>query len=155
MIIFGGLIATALITLANAEATTGRAATLGLTNTWAVTIPDSTPASTLDYVTSNWATTNKNVYGINNIGFVQDPIAGNGTVLKVNYPMGSFAPVGTKTNSGIPGGVEFYSMPDNSMYNAALLTYDLAFDPTFDWVKGGKLPGIFGGSFVYKKKIVL
>jgi hypothetical protein len=148
MILFGSLIATTLIILANAEATTGRAAALGLTQTWTASTPDRAPASAVDYVTSNWATTNNNIYGAEDIGFVQDPISGNGTVLKVNYPKGSFAPVGTKTNSGILGGVEFFSMPDSSTYNSALLSYDIAFDSTFDWVKGGKLPGIFGGMCV-------
>ena len=26
-----------------------------------------------------------------------------------------------------------------------LLTYEVAFDPMFDWVRGGKLPGLRGG----------
>lgn len=154
MILYGSLIAIVLITFVNAEEATGKAASLGLTQTWKATIPDSAPASAVDYVTSNWSTTENSVYGAKNIDFVQDPISNNGTVLKVSYPKGSFAPVGTKTNTAVPGGVEFYSMPNDSTYNTAFLGYDLAFDSTFDWVKGGKLPGIYGGmsSFYLKNE---
>ncbi|KAI8077953.1 uncharacterized protein B0P05DRAFT_579557 [Gilbertella persicaria] len=109
-------------------------------------MPGNAQSSAVDYVTSNWATSGKSFYGSEDISFVQDPVTGNETVLQVKYPTGSYAPVGTKTSDGVVGGVEFFSVPDDGKtYNTALLSYDLAFDSDFNWVKGGKLPGIFGG----------
>jgi hypothetical protein len=126
-----------------------RAASLNLTNTWYVPFPSSTDASAFDYIVNNWYTANKkSMYGSSDISFVQDPIqSGNTSVLKVAYPANSYAPVGTKNdNSGNAGGVEFFSVPNgDTYYNSALLSYQLAFDPTFEWVKGGKLPGLYGG----------
>lgn len=145
------LIASILYPIAKADTASARAASLNITQTWNAPIPSSSTAtsSAVDYITQNWFKSSKSLYGANDVSFVQDPFAANGTdnVVKVLYPAGSYAPVGTKNdNTGTTGGLEFYSVPDDgTYYNTALLSYDLAFDPGFDWVKGGKLPGIFGG----------
>lgn len=129
-----------------------RAASLNLTNTWYLPFPSSTESSAFDYIVNNWYTSSKKtIYGSSDISFVKDPIdsSNNATaVFKVDYPANSYAPVGTKNdNSGNVGGVEFFSIPNgDTYYNSALLSYQLAFDPTFQWVKGGKLPGLFGGN---------
>lgn len=126
-----------------------RAASLNLTNTWYLPFPSNADTSAFDYIVDNWYTSSKKtIYGSSDISFVQDPIeSGNTTAFKVVYPANSYAPVGTKNdNSGNVGGVEFFSVPNgDSYYNSALLSYQLAFDPNFEWVKGGKLPGLFGG----------
>jgi hypothetical protein len=85
------------------------------------------------------------------------------TILEVTYPRGSYSP------SHEPrGGTDFYaapffSQPSNSRGNLALSTdpndatdslataynvtmsYSVFFPDTFDFVKGGKLPGLYGG----------
>ena len=49
------------------------------------------------------------------------------------------------------GGVGFYAYPigqtGTSVFSVNEITfqYDIYFDPKFDWVKGGKLPGLYGG----------
>ncbi|KZO98762.1 polysaccharide lyase family 14 protein, partial [Calocera viscosa TUFC12733] len=62
-------------------------------------------------------------------------------VLQVTYPANSY--------SHQTGGAEFYALPLNSTstapYTTMLLTYDVAFSTYFNWVKGGKLPGLRGG----------
>lgn len=127
-----------------------KALSLNLNSTWTAPMPtDSTSVSSAsNYINSNWLTA-KGFYGAANLNFVQDPFSGNssGPVLQVKYPAGSFAPVATKNgNTGIKGGSEFLSQPEQGdMYNTALLSYDLAFDSSFNWVKGGKLPGVYGG----------
>ncbi|KAG1459228.1 hypothetical protein G6F56_006207 [Rhizopus delemar] len=105
------------------------------------------PPATTDaqsYITSNWFASN--FYASENLEFSQDPVDTNSTiVLRANYPAGSYAPVGAK-NGGVKGGADFYSAPNGqTQYNTALLSYEVAFDSNFDWVKGGKLPGIYGG----------
>ncbi|KAI8364976.1 hypothetical protein EDC96DRAFT_443728 [Choanephora cucurbitarum] len=109
-------------------------------------MPTSEQSSAANYINSNWAVSNTNFYGNEDVSFVKDPVTNNATVLQVKYPAGSYAPVGSRTSTGTVGGVEFFSTPEQGkMYNTALLSYDLAFDSNFNWVKGGKLPGIFGG----------
>jgi hypothetical protein len=69
---------------------------------------------------------------------VSDP--GSGPVLQVTYAEGSF--------SHDTGGTQFYSLwntTDGSSFNSMMVSYELAFDEGFDWVKGGKLPGLRGG----------
>eukprot|EP00889_Picochlorum_renovo_P003236 jgi/Picre1/30266/NNA_005632.t1 len=70
-------------------------------------------------------------------------------VLKIGYPKGSWSPGSPK-----PGGLLFFAYPykkntltkDNPFsVQGATLEYDVYFDPNFDFVKGGKLPGLAGG----------
>ena len=91
--------------------------------------------------------------GPNYLAFVDDPFPNNpppGTnssatsptspVLQVTYPEGSF--------SHDTGGAQLYTLwntTDGSSFNTMMVTYEVAFDAGFDWVKGGKLPGLRGG----------
>lgn len=101
------------------------------------------------YLTDQWNLAISYMYGENDVKFVSDPISNNAsdTVMEVLYAAGSYAPSGAKSNSGSTGGTEFYTTPDsnNASYDSMLLRYDLAFASNFDWVLGGKLPGLFGG----------
>ncbi|KAF7967437.1 hypothetical protein HWV62_34341 [Athelia sp. TMB] len=86
----------------------------------------------------------------NNTAFVDDPFPDSptpglnpsnttGPVLQVTYPAGSLHDY---------GGIQLYSLwntTDGSAFNSMLLSYEVAFDSDFDWVKGGKLPGLRGG----------
>lgn len=89
--------------------------------------------------------------GTKNIGFVSDPFPNyrlpssasfpspSGPVLQVTYP---------KEGSGSSGsGAQFYSLWNSTgaAFKSMLLSYEVAFDSTFDWVQGGKLPGLRGG----------
>lgn len=90
--------------------------------------------------------------GPNNLAFVNDPFPANppngapgtisptGPVLQVTYANGSY--------SHDTGGAQLYTLwntTDGSSFNTMMVTYEVAFDAGFDWVKGGKLPGIRGG----------
>ena len=65
----------------------------------------------------------------------------------VAYPNNSCA-----ANLNSKGGVGFYAYPIGQSgasvfpMNEITFQYDIYFDPKFDWVKGGKLPGLYGGS---------
>lgn len=70
-----------------------------------------------------------------------DQLLLNDIHLEVNYPQGSYSH-GT-------GGVQFVSKYDDQAKQNAIVSvvsYEVAFSPEFDWVKGGKLPGLRGGS---------
>lgn len=156
MIVVVSLLASALF-LSNVRADIPTAVSLDLNSTWSAPMPNSAVSSASDYITSNWDSA-RGFYGADNVEFVPDPINSNGstTVLKVKYPAGSYAPVATKNgNGGVAGGAEFYTEPfDNTMYNTALLSYDIAFDNSFDFVKGGKLPGLYGGKVNIRSAIL-
>ncbi|KAG8950010.1 hypothetical protein FRC04_008089 [Tulasnella sp. 424] len=76
----------------------------------------------------------------NTINTGATPSNASATVLAVNYPQGSF--------SHDTGGVQFNSVFDSTGsagYQSMILSYEVAFDENFQFVKGGKLPGLRGG----------
>ncbi len=118
-------------------------------------------SSTQTYIASKWGLSKGRIQnGASNLVFVGDPFpdapapgantssSGNtnsssapGPVLQVQYPAGSF-----QDNNG--GGAQFFAMwnsSSGSAFQSMLVTYEVAFDAGFDWVKGGKLPGLRGG----------
>ena len=66
--------------------------------------------------------------------------------MTITYPINSCA-----ANLTNKGGVGFYAYPIGQTgvsvfpMNEIAFQYDIYFDPNFDWVKGGKLPGLYGG----------
>ncbi|KAG1890403.1 polysaccharide lyase family 14 protein [Suillus subluteus] len=89
--------------------------------------------------------------GGSNVAFVDDPFPNSpapgatvsntsGPVLQVTYATGTYG----STDSG----AQWYSLwntTDGSQFQSMLLSYELAFDSNFNWVQGGKLPGLRGG----------
>jgi len=73
------------------------------------------------------------------ISTATDPVGGSDNVLKVHYALGSYSV--TKT---IDRGAQFYSHVTPS-HTAMMLSYDVFFPHDFDFVRGGKLPGLYGG----------
>ncbi|KAH9057016.1 hypothetical protein EDB83DRAFT_2292791 [Lactarius deliciosus] len=63
------------------------------------------------------------------------------TMLQVFYPKGSINPARKPQ-----GGSQFYAAPlDLQNARSVTLAYSVFFPSDFDWVKGGKLPGLYGG----------
>lgn len=106
-------------------------------------------ASPPDFIQQEWQIANNYMYGGPDISFIPDPYPtshNRSTVMRVLYGAGSYSPKGS-TGDHLSGGAEFYSTPfGNQSYGRALLEYDMAVDAGFDWISGGKLPGIYGGS---------
>jgi hypothetical protein len=113
-------------------------------------------SDTTNLIVSQWSLGKGHIQdGTTDIAFVQDPFPNSpppgdpsttsptnssSTVLQVTYPQGSF--------SNETGGAQFYNLwntTDGSSFGSMLLSYEIAFDQNFDWVKGGKLPGLRGG----------
>ena len=66
--------------------------------------------------------------------------------ITVHYPAGSYDP-GSMVRLGLPyGGIEFKSRLKQPGRECLILTYELKFDQNFNFVKGGKLPGLYGGT---------
>lgn len=123
-----------------------RAQELGLKQTWYAPMEDTTDV--VGFLTNNWGVNNNNFYGNADVSFESDPITNNASqnVMSVLYAAGSYSPSGKHAKDGSLGGAEFNAAPfGGASYDSALLSYDLAFAENFNWVLGGKLPGIYGG----------
>ncbi|KAH9832210.1 polysaccharide lyase family 14 protein [Rhodofomes roseus] len=137
-----------------------------LTASTALPVPTSalSASDAASYLVSSWGLSNGKIQnGASNLAFVDDPFPNNSStslsdsadgnttspVLQVTYPAGSY--------SHDTGGAQFYALWNTSSnssgsgenWNSMLVTYEVAFDADFDWVKGGKLPGLRGGPDVY------
>jgi hypothetical protein len=89
----------------------------------------------------DFGTLERDSYGSENRAYVEDPVDRNLTTLRVRYPAKSFKPSVKPV-----GGTGFYAKPvDLSNSTIVTLEYDLLFPAGFDFVKGGKLPGLYGG----------
>jgi hypothetical protein len=105
------------------------------------------------FIVSQWSLSKGRIQnGPNNIAFVDDPFPNvpvsalpgstntTSPVLAITYPQGSF--------SSETSGVQLYSLWNataGQVFQSMMVSYDIAFDSGFDWVKGGKLPGLRGG----------
>ena len=124
-----------------------------LTTSTSLPFPTATASSddTNTFITSGWSLSKGRIEdGADELQFVADPFPSSsapgsstgptGPVLQVTYPAGQF---GSNTS-----GSQFYSLwitPDGSSFNSMLVTYEIAIDSDFPFVKGGKLPGLRGG----------
>ncbi|KAF9132379.1 hypothetical protein BGW39_000248 [Mortierella sp. 14UC] len=118
------------------------------------------PDTGVGYILQNWSTNYKTItVGANDVSFIADPFPSstpaaansnnstanaNSQVMQVIYPKGSYAPKA----GPITGGTSFYAKPfgDDTPFEKMMISYDVAFPSGFDWVLGGKLPGIYGGN---------
>lgn len=141
--------------LADAQLVTSAqlAAQFNLSASNTLAFPQSPMSSTNDtqsFIVSNWSLSKGRIQNNpEDLTFVQDPFPNNpvpgtqspsGPVLQVTYPKGSYSH-GT-------GGTQMYSLwntTDGSQWNSMIVSYEVAFDSGYDWVKGGKLPGMRGG----------
>jgi len=87
-------------------------------------------------------------FGSTNITRIVDSSAPGGAFLRITYPAGSYAPSGSP--SAPIGGTQFYGAVLHSNGNAPLdaliLQFSVRFPTNFNFVKGGKLPGLYGGT---------
>lgn len=94
----------------------------------------------LDTLTRQWPS-NKNWNIVSDsVGNKYMQVIGSNT-LKVTYPQGSYIP-----SSPNRGGFQFYARPKTFPSQQITFTYRVMFPTGFDWVKGGKLPGLWIGN---------
>lgn len=143
---------------------TARANQLGMNQTWYAQMPctnmtggtKTTGNQLQDYIQTQWSARKSGFYAPEDVSFVTDPFSSNSTsddsaVMRVYYQKGSYTPKGS--DQDVTGGCQFYMSPfQGQAFKKGLVRYDVAFAENFDWVKGGKLPGIFGGKLVGKRQ---
>lgn len=86
--------------------------------------------------------------------WVPDPLNPSKLVLRVNYPAGTSNPTSTNNPPNIRGGTGFYAKPISSVITrvakSITLEYSVYFPPNFNFVRGGKLPGLYGSTGLSK-----
>lgn len=153
-VLFGLFLAACYHDFAAAQLTsaTAIATQLALTTSTSMPFPTATLSNpdTQSFIVNGWSLSKGRIQnGATDLEFVTDPFPDSpvpgttsppGPVLQVTYPQGSF--------SHDTGGAQLFSLwntSDGSKFNSVLLSYEVAFDTDFDFVKGGKMPGLRGG----------
>lgn len=94
---------------------------------------------------NDWQPRSEKSWGFDNLELIVDADGPFKHLLRVHYPAGSASPsVSRQTNVPL-GGAQFYGdlfLPASPQLR---LRYYVRFADGFDFVKGGKLPGLFGG----------
>lgn len=94
----------------------------------------------------HWLIAKEGQWGLQNTQLTQDASGVFAKVLQVRYPKGSASPTVSRKYGAPLGGTGFYGNLGISPKNALRLSYYVRFSNNFDFVKGGKLPGLFGGT---------
>lgn len=94
-----------------------------------------------DYGFPNTWNVVKSTYGEENRQIENDPAGSKSSVLKIKYPAGSRNPANKPV-----GGTGFYAVPyDLRLSSLISFSYEVFVPNDFNFVKGGKLPGLYGG----------
>jgi hypothetical protein len=93
----------------------------------------------------SWQVRDRGSWGSENFEIIADSRGRFSQVLRVRYPAGSASPSVTRNIAAPIGGGQFYGELGISGHDALRLSYYVRFSENFDFVKGGKLPGLFGG----------
>lgn len=84
--------------------------------------------------------------GKENVSRIVDSENRNNSVLRVQYPAGSSSFSYAKRARKALGGTDFKADLNLEPSDTMRLSYKLRFSDNFDFVKGGKLPGLYGGT---------
>ncbi|MEM8612463.1 MAG: polysaccharide lyase [Cyanobacteria bacterium P01_H01_bin.105] len=94
---------------------------------------------------NTWEPRDGKSWGFNNLEILSSADGPFETVLRVHYPASSASPSVSRQAESPLGGAQFYADLFLPAQTQMSLTYYLRFAEGFDFVKGGKLPGLFGG----------
>ncbi|MEO0406199.1 MAG: polysaccharide lyase [Cyanobacteria bacterium P01_A01_bin.135] len=92
-----------------------------------------------------WNMSSDRAWGEENLQRVTSGESPFPTFLRVRYPAGSASPSVSRKDNVPIGGAQFYADLGIPSQESMRLSYHLRFSPNFDFVKGGKLPGLYGG----------
>ena len=89
-----------------------------------------------------WLLLDRGSWGFENIEIISDS---QSQFLRVHYPSGSASPIVASRDGAPWGGAQFYSPLAVGGQTRMRLRYRLRFSDNFDFARGGKLPGMYGG----------
>jgi hypothetical protein len=100
------------------------------------------PAALEDFLGNDLRYTEDRSFGLDISELVEDTAAPGGAVLRTSYPEGSAS---RGVDDAPEGGMQAY-LERPEPVEVLDLTYQVRFPEGFDFVKGGKLPGLYGGT---------
>lgn len=103
--------------------------------------------------TNHWGVQERGSWGLKNIEVMEDYSNRFSKVLRVRYPKGSASPTVSRNEQAPVGGAQFFADLGMQPQDSLRLSYYVRFSKDFDFVKGGKLPGLFGGTVNDGRKI--
>jgi len=95
---------------------------------------------------TEWQVSDRKDWGWDNLEIIPDPEGQFSQMMRVHYPAGSASPSVSRKTGAPLGGVQFYAGLGLTPTDEIHLSYFIRFSDNFDFVKGGKLPGLFGGT---------
>jgi hypothetical protein len=99
------------------------------------------PRALEDFLGNGLRYTDDRSFGLDISELIEDPDAPGGQLLRAFYPSGSAA----RSSGGPDGGLQAYlRLPEPT--EVLELGYQVRFADRFEFVKGGKLPGLYGGN---------
>lgn len=93
-----------------------------------------------------WGIRNENDWGWENLEIITDQSDRFKEIIRVHYPAGSASPSVSRQDGSPIGGSQFYADLGIEPQEQLRLSYYVRFSENFEFVKGGKLPGLFGGT---------
>lgn len=93
----------------------------------------------------HWGTSKRKDWGLENTQIISDPTGKFGKVLRVSYPARSASPTVARKYKAPLGGCQFLADLNLAPRDTLRLSYYVRFSENFDYRRGGKLPGLFGG----------
>ena len=93
----------------------------------------------------HWHVRRPQSWGLENLRVVREPKERFPALLRVTYLQGSASPTVTKKYRAPVGGAQFLADLGITPTDFLHLRYYVRFAPGFDFGKGGKLPGLYGG----------
>jgi hypothetical protein len=95
---------------------------------------------------SEWTPKQKGSFGLDNTTVEDDPQSPGGRFLRVRYYKGGASPSASRRVGVKEGGAQLLGQLPGGATDRAFLRYFVRFPSDFDFVKGGKLPGFYGGT---------
>ncbi|MBT9314039.1 hypothetical protein IXB50_01200 [Leptothoe spongobia TAU-MAC 1115] len=95
---------------------------------------------------NEWEPRDDKSWGFDNFELLSNADSPFDHILRVHYPAGTASPSVSRQTSSPLGGAQFYGDLFLPAQTQLRLSYYVRFAEGFDFVKGGKLPGLFGGS---------
>lgn len=88
-------------------------------------------------------------FGLDRWSSIEDgPPGSDAPAMRVTYPAGSVSPSATREHDAPEGGMQVFLPLVSDPPDSAHLRYWVRFPENFEFVKGGKLPGLYGGTEV-------
>jgi hypothetical protein len=116
-----------------------KAPAIGVVSRWA------TEFSRVDWM-SEWAPQKTGSFGKDNTSVESDSASPGGRFLRVRYYKGGASPSASRRDGVREGGAQVLGTFESGPVEHVFLRYFVRFPADFDFVKGGKLPGFYGGS---------